>query len=226
VGAVALHGFAAVDPTRDPAPPPGRDADRDQRLLATRYWDAFVGNPMSRLQTGGAVLADAPPDAKPGLLTVLRQRVRAVNDWALGRRGWERAWVATTAVVYALPFALLVAAMAMLATCAQALGLVLCAGAVLALPLLADRRGRRLVADFWLVPLGACLAVLALASFAAAAFMRAGDVLHSLDEYLGLLLAGSALPALAGYLLLRRLRRLPPFRFPRPRLPQLAGGAR
>ena len=67
---------------------------------------AFVGEPLSRLQTGTTVLATAPPAGKAGVLGMLRARVTAVGDWAVGRRGPERAVIATLALAYVLPFAL------------------------------------------------------------------------------------------------------------------------
>ena len=99
----------------------GAGAEAVQRTVAGRYWTAFVGEPLSRLQTGTTVLATAPPEAKPGVLGSLRARVTAVGDWAIGRRGPERAVIATLALVYVLPFALALVALAMLASCAQAL---------------------------------------------------------------------------------------------------------
>src|SRR6266511_3970999 len=87
-----------------------------QEALAGGYWTAFVAEPLSRLQTGTAVLADAPPTRKPGVLGFLRGRIGAVNDWAVGRHGVERSVISTFAVVYVLPFALVLCALAMLAT--------------------------------------------------------------------------------------------------------------
>src|SRR6266545_2451230 len=86
-----------------------------QEALAGGYWTAFVAEPLSRLQTGTAVLADAPPTRKPGVLGFLRGRIGAVNDWAVGRDGVERSVISTFAVVYVLPFALVLCALAMLA---------------------------------------------------------------------------------------------------------------
>ena len=99
----------------------GAGSEAVQRTVAGRYWTAFVGQPLSRLQTGTTVLATAPPEAKPGVLGSLRARVTAVGDWAIGRRGPERAVIATLALAYVLPFALALVALAMLASCAQAL---------------------------------------------------------------------------------------------------------
>jgi hypothetical protein len=220
VGELAVQGFATVDPARRPVPLPG--SAQVLREVTGDYWEGFVANPLSRMQTGGAVLTEAPPAAKPGLLGYLRQRVTTVNDWAAGRHGWERAFIAGSALVYTLPFTVMLAGVAMLATCAQALALLLALGALVALPLAADRRWRRAVLRWWLAPLGGALALLAAAAFTGLVLTRLAVALHGADEQLGLLLAGSALPVAAAVLLVRRLRR---YRFHWPRL-GLAGGAK
>jgi hypothetical protein len=178
-----------------------------QRTIAGRYWTAFVGEPLSRLQTGTTVLATAPPTAKPGVLASLRGRVTAVGDWAIGRRGPERAVIATLALVYVLPFALALVALAMLATCAQALVWLLALAGPLAVPLAVDPRRRRAVLRWWLVPLAAALALLAACALAALVVIRAAELTHAADAYLGMLLAGSTAPVLAAALTLRHLRR-------------------
>ena len=230
VGEATMRGLATADPARPAGTTIVEPAGPAEQRLATAYWDAFVGAPLSRMQTGGTVLTGAAPEDKPGVLAFLRDRVRAVGDWAAGRHGWERAFMATTALAYALPFALGVSGLAMLGTCAQALVLLLALGALVALPLAIDPRRRGAVLRYWLVPLGGSLAVLAAAALAAQLLMRAGELLHSADEYAGLLLAGSTVPVLAAVLAGRhliprlhlpgRLRRAP-----RPRRLQLPGGA-
>jgi hypothetical protein len=227
VGELTVRGFSAVDPATADEPRSAPPAQAEQ-ALADGYWTSFVGDPLSRLQTGTPVLAAARPEAKPGLLAQLRDGITAVNDWAVGRRGWERAFIATTALAYALPFALAVGGLAMLAACAQALALVLGVGGLVALPLCVEPRWRPLVARYWLAPLGGCLVVLAAASLLALTVMRAADLVHSADEYLGLLLAGSALPVVLTVWLVRRLRRGRAGTGPiwRPRLALLGGGAR
>ena len=57
--------------TADPSGPVAAD-EAVQRTVAGRYWTAFVGEPLSRLQTGTTVLATAPPAGKPGVLRSLR----------------------------------------------------------------------------------------------------------------------------------------------------------
>src|SRR6266545_3548653 len=114
-----------------------------QQALAGRYWTAFVGEPLSRLQTGTSVLSSAPPTGKPGIVGYLRGKVRAVNDWTIGRHGVERSVISTLAVIYVLPFALALCALAMLATCAQALLFLLCLAGPVALALLAEPRWRQ-----------------------------------------------------------------------------------
>jgi hypothetical protein len=165
---------ATADPSGSVAASPGAEAV--QRTVAGRYWTAFVAEPLSRLQTGTTVLATVPPTGKAGVLRALRARVTAVGDWAIGRRGPERAVIATLALAYVLPFALAV-----------------------------DPARRRAVLRWWLVPLGAALALLAAAALAALAVIRVAELTHAADAYVGMLLAGSTAPVLAAVLAARRL---------------------
>jgi hypothetical protein len=208
-----LRAGATADPSASVATTTG-PAEGVQRTVAGRYWTAFVAEPLSRLQTGTTVLATAPPTAKPGILRSLRGRVTAVGDWAVGRRGLERAVIATLALAYVLPFALLLVALAMLASCAQAMVWLLALAGPLVAPLAVDRRRRRAVLRWWLVPLGAALALLAASALAALVVIRAAELTHSADAYLGMLLAGSTAPLLAAALAARRLLGRRP---PRPR---------
>ena len=177
-----------------------------QRRLLTSYWKSFVAHPLSRMQTGTSVLADAPPGKKAGVLSALRKNISAVNDWAVGRRGPERAFIATSALGYVVPFAVGLGALAMLAACAQTLLFVLCLGGVFVLPLaVAGRRHRRALVRFWLAPLLGSVAVLAGASLLSFVVVRAAETLHASDEYVGVLLAGSTWPALAAFLIGRWL---------------------
>src|SRR6266498_3264098 len=176
-------------------------AEQVQQALAGRYWTAFVAEPLSRLQTGTSVLSSAPPAGKPGIVGYLRGRVRAVNDWAVGRHGVERSVISTLAVVYVLPFALALCALAMLATCAQALLFLLCLAGPAALALTAEPRWRRQVLRYWLLPLGVAVGLLSGVALASFLVVRVAELLHASDEYLGLLLAGSAWPTLAIVLL-------------------------
>ncbi len=181
-------------------------AEPTQRRLLTSYWKSFVAHPLSRMQTGTTVLADAPPGRKAGVLDGLRKNITAVNDWAVGKRGPERAFIATSALGYVLPFAVGLGALAMVAACAQTLLFLLCLGGVFALPLaVAGRPQRRALVRFWLAPLLGSVAVLAGASLLSFVVVRAADTLHASDEYVGLLLAGSTWPALAAFLLGRWL---------------------
>lgn len=178
-----------------------------QEALASRYWTAFVAEPLSRLQTGTGVLAGAGPTSKPGVLGFLRGKVGAVNDWAIGRHGIERSVISTFAVVYVLPFALVLCALAMLATCAQALVFLLCLAAPVAVALAVEPRWRRPVLRWWLVPLATAVGLLSAAVLASFLVVRVAELLHASDDYAGLLLAGSAWPMLAGALLARRWMR-------------------
>jgi hypothetical protein len=182
-------------------------SEQVQQALAGRYWTAFVAEPLSRLQTGTGVLSSAPPTGKPGILGYLRGKVGAVNDWAVGRHGVERSVISTLAVIYVLPFALALCALAMLATCAQALLFLLCMAAPVPLALAAEPRWRPHVLRYWLAPLGVAVALLSGVALASFVVVRVAEVLHTSDEYLGLLLAGSAWPVLAMVLLGRRWRR-------------------
>jgi hypothetical protein len=193
------------DPNQSVAAAPG--AEPAQRTIAGRYWTAFVGEPLSRLQTGTTVLATAPPTAKPGVLGYLRGRITAVGDWAVGRHGPERAVIATLALVYVVPFALLLVALAMLAACAQAMVWLLCVTGPLVAPLAADPRRRRAVLRLWLLPLAASVGLLACSAFGALAVVRAAELTHAADAYLGMLLAGSTAPLLAAVLLARHVLR-------------------
>jgi hypothetical protein len=184
-------------------------AEAVQRTVASRYWTAFVGEPLSRLQTGTTVLATAPPAGKPGVLGMLRARVTAVGDWAVGRRGPERAVIATLALAYVLPFALLLVALAALASCAQTLVWLLALAGPLVAPLAVDPRRRRAVLRWWLVPLAAALALLAGTALAALAVIRVAELTHAADAYLGMLLAGSTGPLLAAAVAIRHLRHRP-----------------
>ena len=224
VATTATPGTGAQAGSGGVADPAGTSAaEAVQRTVAARYWTAFVGEPLSRLQTGTTVLATAPPAGKAGVLGALRARVTAVGDWAVGRRGPERAVIATLALAYVLPFALLLVALAMLASCAQALVWLLALAGPLVVPLAVDPRHRRAVLRWWLVPLAAALALLAATALAALAVIRVAELTHAADAYLGMLLAGSTAPLLAAALAIRHLRRHRPARpqaLPSPRSPR------
>jgi hypothetical protein len=132
--------------------------------------------------------------------------------------------IATLALAYVLPFALALVALAMLASCAQALVWLLALAGPLVAPLAVDPRRRRAVLRWWLVPLAAALALLAATALAALAVIRVAELTHAADAYLGMLLAGSAAPLLAAALAIRHLltrrrptqpRALPSTRSPR-----------
>jgi hypothetical protein len=113
--------------------------------------------------------------------------------------------IATLALAYVLPFALALVALAMLASCAQALVWLLALAGPLVAPLAVDPRRRRAVLRWWLVPLAAALALLAGTALAALAVIRVAELTHAADAYLGMLLAGSAAPLLAAALAIRHL---------------------
>jgi hypothetical protein len=175
------------------------------QALSTQFWSSFVANPLSRLQTGTGVLADASPSGKESVLGVLRKNISSVNDWTIGRRGPERAFIATSAIGYVLPFTVALAVLAMLATCAQALLFVLCLAGLVVLPFAVDGPRRRgAIVRYWLLPLVACVALLAVTSLGSFAVMRLAEALHRSDEYIGLLLAGSIWPVVVAALLVRQ----------------------
>jgi hypothetical protein len=178
-------------------PPAGGDGlGAAQRPLAARYWTAFVGRPLSRLQTGSPLLADAPAADKPGLLGFLRAKFRPVNDWALGRRGPERAAIATLTVLYLLPFALALLAMAMAMAYAQALLLGLCLASLIVVPLAVEPRRRTAVVRCWLLPAVAAGGLLAGATTASLLLFWVATAVRTLDEQLGLVVGGGVLPLL------------------------------
>jgi hypothetical protein len=173
--------------------------------LSMQYWTSFVANPLSRVQTGSGVLAGAQPGSKAGVLGVLRRNIGNVNDWAIGRHGPERAFITTSALGYVLPFAVALGVLATLATCAQALLFVLCLAGLLALPFAVEGPRRRgALVRYWLLPVLACVVLLALTSLGSFAVMRLAEALHRSDEYVGLLLAGSTWPVVTAALLVRR----------------------
>jgi len=192
---------ARTDPDRGPGT--GEVHER----LAARYWTSFVAYPLSRLQTGGPVLAESPPTAKAGILELLRRRIAGVNHWAVGRHGAERAIVATTATVYVLPFALGLGALAMVATCAQTLLYLLCLAGLVVVPLALDARRRRAVVTWWLLPLAGAVVVLVASTMLSLLVLWLGQTVHAADEEASLLLAGSIGPVLAAVLAARWLRR-------------------
>jgi hypothetical protein len=183
-------------------------AEPAQRRLATRYWTSFVANPLSRMQTGSSVLETAPPGRKAGVLDNLRRNVSAVNDWAIGRHGPERAFIATAAAGYVLPFAVALGVLAMVAACAQTVLFLLGMASLFALPFAAlGPRERRGLIRYLLFPAAGSLVVLAVASLLSFVVMRTADAIHATDEYVGVLLAGSTWPVVAAALLWRRFGR-------------------
>jgi hypothetical protein len=181
-------------------------AEPTQRRLLTRYWKSFVAHPLSRMQTGTPVLASAAPDKKAGVLKSLRTNISAVNDWAVGHRGPERAFIASSALGYVLPFAVGLGLLAMIAACSQTILFLLCLAGLFALPLaVLGPRHRGAIIRYWLLPLLGSVAVLATASLLSFAVVRAAETLHASDEYVGLLLAGSTWPVLAAFVIGRWL---------------------
>ena len=181
-------------------------AEPTQRRLLTRYWKSYVARRCRACRPARPCWPTPRPTARRGVLEGLRRNVSAVNDWAV-ERGPERAFIATSALGYVMPFAVGLGALAMVAACAQTVLFLLCPGRGVR-P--APGRGRappaRALVRFWLAPAGhdrrAGRGVAALLHGRAAA-----ETLHASDEYVGLLLAGSTWPALAAVLIGRWLTR-------------------
>jgi hypothetical protein len=186
----------------------GSTGEQGLEQLAGSYWTSFVGEPLSRLQSGTPVLADASPARKPGVLSALRRNISSVNDWAIGRHGPERAFIATAALGYVLPVSVSLGVLAMVAACAQTVLFLLLLAGLFVVPLSLDSPRRRGAAiRYWLLPLVACALLLAAASFASFLVMRVAEALHASDEYIGMLLAGSSWPLLAAAWFARRALR-------------------
>jgi hypothetical protein len=200
-------GVAGLAGTPSPAGRAGAPPPPDRRVLAGRYWLAFVAGPLSRLQTGSPVLATAAPAAKAGVLTSISRRVPGVRAWAAGRHALQRAVIATLALGYLLPFAALLGVLAMVATCAQALLLLLGLAALVAAPLALEPRWRPAVTRWWLRPLIASLLLLTVTTLTSLLVMWSATLLHVGDDLLGTLLAGSAWPVLSGALAIWWLQR-------------------
>ena len=196
-----LEAMAQIAPSSDTTGAP--NPEQAHKRLATHYWTSYVANPLSRLQTGSAVLEGADPSRKRSLLQHLGGNIAGVHDWAIGRHGPERAFIATSALGYVLPFALVLGVLAMVAACAQTLLFLLCLAGLFVLPFAVQgprRRGQLI--RWWLLPLLATVLLLALASLLSLTVMRVATALHSSDEYVGVLLAGSTWP-IVGLCLLR-----------------------
>jgi hypothetical protein len=168
-----------------------------QETLAGRYWTAFVDRPLSRMQTGTPALAEATPTDEPGLLALLRRHLSGMRAWALGQHAPERAVIATLALAYALPTALVLLLLAMVAVCAKSLSLLLCLAALVAAPLTATPRWRGGLLRWWLAPLGVSLALVTGASLASLGMLWTASALHAVDETLSVLLAEALIPLLA-----------------------------
>jgi len=203
--------LAMVHPGHATAASPAGSSSGERGLeqLAGSYWTSFVGEPLSRLQSGTPVLAGASPAHKTGVLTNLRRNVSGVNDWAIGHCGPERAFIATAALGYILPVSVALGVLAMVAACAQTVLFLLVLAGLFMVPLSLDSRRRRgMVIVYWLLPLLACVLLLTVASLASFAVMRIAEAIHASDEYVGVLLAGSTWPLLtAGWFLGRTARR-------------------
>jgi hypothetical protein len=201
-----LEAMAQIAPSSDTDGT--ANPEQAHKRLATHYWNSYVANPLSRVQTGSAVLEGADPSRKRSLLQHLGGNISGVHDWAIGRHGPERAFIATSALGYVLPFALALGVLAMLAACAQTLLFLLCLAGLFALPFAVQgprRRGQLI--RWWLLPLLATVLMLALTSLLSLTVMRVATALHSSDEYVGVLLAGSTWPIVALGLLRWRLSR-------------------
>jgi hypothetical protein len=204
VETASVRALTLTDPTRAPRAVSTAAA---QQEIASEYWAQFVGGPLARMTTGSRTLADAPAAEKPAVLAFLAERISAVNDWAVGERGAERAVIATLALAYALPFALATWALSMLATAAQTLLVLLLLAGLAAIPAAVEPTWRARVKRLWLIPLAGSCGALAAASLLGLGTLRLATVIHGGDEYLGMLLGGAILPVAALALTTRYLVR-------------------
>ena len=190
------------------------DADADARPVAVQqrlgdgFWTAFVTQPFSRVQTGSAVLAQAPPEQRTGLLGVLRERVEAIDRRVGGGAAFERALAAMVALASTVPFATAIAASSVAAWLAQTVLLLLCLTALAFAPLLLlDARARLLLVRCWLTPLLGALALTGVASAASFGILWLAVTLASAGEGVTRILSGSGFAAGCVLLTAWRLRR-------------------
>jgi hypothetical protein len=184
--------------------PGAQPATLIQSGLGDQFWTAFVTQPYSRVQTGSAVLAQAPPEGRSGLLGTLREQVAAIGRRAGGGAAAERALTATVAFGSALPFAAAIGTCSVAGWVAQSLLLLLCLTVIALAPvLLLDVRARLLLVRWWLIPLLGGLALAALASAASFGAVWLAVTLAGLGESAARMFTGSAF-ALACVLLAGR----------------------
>jgi hypothetical protein len=178
-----------------------------QEGLGDGFWTAFVTQPYSRIQTGSAVLAQAPPEQRAGLLGTLGAKVAGIDRRIRGGAALERALTALIALASAVPFAAAIAACSMAAWVAQTLLLLLCLTAIAFVPALLDARARPLLVRWWLIPLISTVGLTALASAASFGVIWLAVSLAHAGESLTRMLSGSAVAAGCVLLTAWRVRR-------------------
>jgi hypothetical protein len=171
----------------------GQPATLTQGRLGDEFWTAFVTQPYSRVQTGSAVLAQAPPHQRTGLLGALREQVAAIGRRAGGGAAVERALTATVALGSAVPFSAAIAACSVAGWVAQSLLLLLCLTVIALAPvLLLDARARLLLVRWWVMPLLGALALAALAVAGSLGITWLAITLAGMGEAAARMFTGSA----------------------------------
>jgi len=195
-----------------PATPGGADPQAAQRQLAEQLWTALVTQPHSRVQTGSAVLAQAPPEQRTGLLNTLSRQINSIAGRVNGDHALERAITGVVALAAAVVAAVVVTVCSMLGWLAQSLLFALCLTAVVLFPLLvSDARARRLWPRWLLYPAFGAALVTALGTLGSVVAAKVAVALAGSGEALARLLPGSVLVLVAlavGVIAARRGRRL------------------
>lgn len=158
-----------------------READIGLKDMADRYFEQYVRYTEHRMGDAGKVLA-----------------------------GPKRLWFGISGFIYVLPFALILAALAALTTLLQtlcwALAVVAPFGLVIAM---GDGRAGLKVWDHVIMPLLACMALLAILGLALPMVLFVATLVNATENEIGRLAIGSMFPILlvaAGAIMFRRLR--------------------
>jgi hypothetical protein len=192
-----------------PTTPGGTDSSVEQAKLGEQYWTAFVTQPHSRVQTGTAVLAQAPPEQRAGLLDTLARKVASIAGRVNGDHAAERAVTGVLAFASAVAFAAAVTVCSALGWLAQSLLFTLClAGLGLFPVLVGDARARRLLPRWWLLPTLGAVGLTAAGTLGSILTSKAAVALAGTGEAVGRLFTGSIFALLLVLLALHLARRL------------------
>jgi hypothetical protein len=188
---------------------PSLEADPDlvaaQKRVGDQYWTAFVTTSISRADTATPILAQAEPARRAPLLEQVQRGLVGGREGSAG--GVQRAVVGVSAFAAVAVSAVAASTFTMVASIAQALLFVLCLVALLATPLVFDRRcwwvlGRGLLAPM----LGAAVLVFVAALGSWLVTTLAVSVAAA-GEWLLSLASGSMVAAIAGWFGVRWLVR-------------------